>query len=525
MAPTNIPDLKANLANLVRWFSSASSLVNRPDRILALKRRADQIPERVQELERAYQGILASTQDPKIVESVNSDYDYVMSAVDEISEAVSRLDLTTPPTSTGLAEPISTERLPPLGVPHFDGSLDAWTNFITLFDSIVHRRKDLSEAQKLGYLFISLGGEPLTLIKHLDLSDPNYKIARDLLFRRYQNIRRIADLHVAAILNIPRLTSLNKLRTDLLNPVLVATNALKGMGFPVTEWSFILLHIVLNKLPNDVRARFEQLHGGNAATDVPTFDVLVNFLEGESRHFENVPAEPSPVPTRLRSVPLDSHPSRGFKGARGAPSFSRPHRVMSVERAEGCRVCRGANHPVLNCDQFRRDGLSRRRFLARRLGLCYYCLGTHRADQCSNPVPCSVCGGSHHPVLCVTERDRDSSAQQRNRNHNDTRHNIGTMSRTGGGSPHDQAVCTPSPRALVRQRSSPPRRNVRWANDRPGSTSPTPSAPAQVSIAERADRVPYRWPEPPIAEHPRLDRTFRNRRWAGDQVPPVAYTH
>ncbi|KAG5861530.1 hypothetical protein JTB14_008831 [Gonioctena quinquepunctata] len=72
-----------------------------------------------------------------------------------------------PPTNTSSAS-VTTEnvKLSVINVPTFSGDLEYWHSFISLYDSLIHKRTNLTDIQKLQYLLSSLTGDASSHIKH-----------------------------------------------------------------------------------------------------------------------------------------------------------------------------------------------------------------------------------------------------------------------------------------------------------------------------------------------------------------------
>ncbi|CAH0727168.1 unnamed protein product, partial [Brenthis ino] len=83
------------------------------------------------------------------------------------------------------------------------------------------------------------------LVQHLPIRDGSYEVARSLLTKRYHNERCLADAHIDQIMDLPVVSNTAQLRTELLNPLLIATNSLHRLGLPVAQWSYLLVRIVL----------------------------------------------------------------------------------------------------------------------------------------------------------------------------------------------------------------------------------------------------------------------------------------
>ncbi|XP_045489864.1 uncharacterized protein LOC123690513 [Pieris rapae] len=364
----------------------------------------------MKDLYKSYQALLELGLEPEVMDKVCADMDQAEDLADQIREAVGIIKLNSATQSNNLQSKDSLTfssgiigRLPKLDLPHFSGDLSQWVAFIHLFDSLVHSRGDLTSAQKLAYLLASLTGEAKGLVQHLALVDNNYDIARDLLMRRYQNIRRLADSHVNVILNLHSNVQSHNLRIQVLNPLLVAINGLRGLNLPVDSWSFILLHITLQKLNLDMRTRFEQAYGGDSTTHLPTFDELILFLEDECRRQDNVPA-PSTTP-----APISTRPRQQHMRLMRRPD-QRVYNVATQHSGKCCVYCRVPDHTVVSCQKFLALRFQARRNIARQRKWCYGCLGKHLASQCQVSRPCKQCNGNHHIILCGNMNGSPQSA-------------------------------------------------------------------------------------------------------------------
>lgn len=396
----------ARIAGVLRWLGSAVLNINRKDREQALLSRHEALDDQMSELYDAYRALLELSPESEYMDKINADVNQADDLADQIRQAVgviqNKYNNDSPcKYESDNCSPALISRLPKLDLPHFNGDLRQWVAYNNLFDSLVHSRKDLTAAQKLAYLLASLTGEAKGLVQHLDIVDANYDIARLLLQRRYQNVRRLADTHMSAILALPTLRTTHALRLQLLNPLLVAINGLKGLNLPVTTWSFILLHIVLNKLPLELRNRFEQEYGGDSATDLPQFDNLILFLEDECRRLENV------LPPEQCESNVNRHKVQQVRDRR-APAKLRDVRayntVSTPQQISRCAYCKGSNHGVSSCAKFKNLRWQARRNIVRQRNWCFGCLGNHFISQCQSAKPCHECQGRHHLLLCDNRR-------------------------------------------------------------------------------------------------------------------------
>lgn len=404
-----------------------------------------------------------------------------MRSVPDRATAVGDLDLPRP------------QRLPDLPIPRFSGRPDAWISFIDQFDSVVDARSDLLSTHKMHYLMSALSDEPKRLVQHLKVEAGNYSVARDLLKRRYHNTRVLADTYIAQIMSLPDISPrLTGLRVSFLNPLLTAYRCLERLELPVKHWSYILVHICFAKLPTDLRSRFERRHG-DGLRDLPTFDKLIDFLEEECRHHDNVGN------TSLVDA-LSSH-------AKPPPVVRTPRHFLVAEtdmREQKCSMCSSQSHYLRECKDFLDMSPRDRSIFVRRNGLCYRCLDKHTIASCMREYRCGTCRRpTHHTLLCFNDprnpvypsRVKPETRSVSFRSSPEPARPASPHSRTGGGSrsryynvnqssPRSSPPASPrgspppsssrtwhrdSNRSLNRYTSPPPRRNER--HERPPTTT------------------------------------------------------
>lgn len=446
----------------LQWLIDSADLLDRPEHVNRVSVRLLTVNTEFTSLEASYQRIIEladpeNNSENQILEAARKEYVRALEAFDKLMYEKLKQRRSTSG-STDESEPRSdghrfdsealVSRLPTLQLPIFTGDLDQWVGFNNLFDSLVDNRTDLSPSQKLAYLMSCISGEARGLIQHIKISDAGYKTARDLLMRRYQNSRHLADVHVGQIMNLPIISSnLIGLRSQFLNPLIMATNSLERLGFPVAEWSFLLLYIASTKLPPSIKTRFEQKYG--TETDViPTFSELVEFLETECRLLESTKRE------------FVSHNNREDQ----RPPRRHQNYAVAAAQVPCCAYCGESSHSVLNrCSRFRElTPVARKEFVTRKR-LCYFCLASHHYRDCRQVPQCDGCGSQkHHPLLCF---NRVGTAQPRVNNGASDRRSppraggSAEFYRRGGGGNR-----TRSPRMSPARAASPERRrNDQWS--------------------------------------------------------------
>ncbi|CAH0714738.1 unnamed protein product, partial [Brenthis ino] len=571
---TIVRDSYSGIVAHLRWFTSAAALVNREDRTEALLDRHEKCPTRLKEVEEHYQRFISHLDDVPLEsfpehrrEQVHEDYTQIMNLADDIAQRAREVLASragVPPHSAPLKTPVGLlTKLPNLDLPRFDGRLDTWLGFIGLFESLVDSRDDLGPSQKLAYLLSVLDGEARGLVQHLPIRDGSYEVARSLLTKRYHNERCLADAHIDQIMDLPVVSNTAQLRTELLNPLLIATNSLHRLGLPVAQWSYLLVRIVLKRLPVSLRARFEQGHARDEASPLPTFEQLLTFLEDECRMGDVMVASTpvgasSPRPTNQRRT------------AQTAPRGKLTSRFAVAQAARpDCRFCKSQGHKTAKCPEFAALHVAARRRIAQARGWCFSCLGDHYQRACPDTHPCPVCRGQHLKLLCANANGRRDHAGSPSGGYVSGRRDQ-SRSFESGSSPTRRADCAAVDRRHGSVRSptggyvsgrrdqsrsfesgSPPPRcaDCVAVDRRHGSAcSPTggyvsgrrdqsrslesrsPPLPSrdqsrspQVVYHDYCDASPVRLPSPPLAERPRLEsRNPRYGRSRGYKPPTMA---
>ncbi|KAI5636302.1 hypothetical protein NE865_10968 [Phthorimaea operculella] len=247
-------------------------MIGRDDREDALLKSALQADERVRVVSEHLTEclmLLEEAPNPEDKELVEGDVSQCLELAQDIAQAAAdisrRRDGKEKPFRGKVGQGLQVP-LPPVTVPVFAGDYADWPAFEDLYSSVVHTRTDITPAYKMAQLMSRLHGEPHELLTHLAVSDSNYEVAWKILTDRYRNKRLIVDRLLDQWLSIPTITRGTDLREKIFHPVSVAVSALERQGLPVAGYGYILVHTVLRRLPSEMVARFEQLHGASPRT-------------------------------------------------------------------------------------------------------------------------------------------------------------------------------------------------------------------------------------------------------------------
>lgn len=340
-------------------------------------------------------------------------------------------------------------RLPLIELPKFSGKLIDWVPFYDLFQSLVHERDNMSDAEKHYYLRASLESEALSIIRQLPMDEANYEVALNLLKGRYQNQRLLIDTYLDRITNLPVLQGHHSLRSDLFDPLRESVQALEALKVPVKEWSYLIVFITLQKLPMRIRALYEERYG-KSREDLPTLTQLMELLDEQCRLYQSV-SEPSWSRPSRQSPPL-----RGKKALTSGRS-SAPRASESASAARGrlhssehtyqvtsssCSFCQSSDHTLYRCSSFKAMSPRERKTWARNGGQCFKCLRKHYATECQQKNWCYYCKSpDHNSLLCLV---KDSKGQGSSSRVNTSE----TIATSVEGRPRNSPVRSPTPRQV-----------------------------------------------------------------------------
>lgn len=375
------------------WFVLSASMIKSKEYSTGvLSARLRKFEDHYSRLESAYENLLNNENDLELLKMYEKQFEKAAICYNQMDAMSAEYNCSqVSHTETDIR---TYSRLPVLDLHNFDGDAFEWYSFISMFNSLVLSRKDLTKTEMYHYLFSHMHKEPRMLIQHLPMIDESLDTALEILKSRYENKRMLVDRHISRILNLPTLTNVHSLRTHILNPLLESTRSLKNLGIPVEEWSYILLFIGLTKLPNDIKMRFEHRYGG-LNKELPKFDDLIDFLQQECHFIEmNYYSESyDRYSCNKRSTVNKTSPHRTTVGE----FRTKPPRIIN-----GCVFCSGTSHSISECFKFNNLSREERRLWVKSKNVCFRCFGNHSAVTCTRNVACYLCGNTgHHKLICT----------------------------------------------------------------------------------------------------------------------------
>lgn len=296
------------------------------------------------------------------------------------------------------ADTVSQVRLSKLIIEPFNGTILEFQSFIDQFNASVNRNSNLNDVEKLNYLKSLLTGAASETIAGLSMTDVNYKIAIDIITKRYGNKNLQIQAHVGQLLSIKTVSSIDnpaQLRT-LLDQVVINICSLEALGVAGDTYSAILLPILVSKLPQNIRIVWSKREG----LDADVHDLL-NFLSKEVKSLEiasnNIGLEIErpvvnhnisvaaalPCSSRNESAAINDNLNSTQDQCYGAPL---------------CIYCEG-DHSSGACQKV--TNIAKRRAIIRRTWRCYACLKKgHSTNNCQSKSRCVKCKGFHHTSIC-----------------------------------------------------------------------------------------------------------------------------
>ncbi|GBN51506.1 hypothetical protein AVEN_246686-1, partial [Araneus ventricosus] len=167
-------------ASLTRLENTAEDLMLKNEILISL--------QRLEELIKEYEKLDAevSFEDTEIVEFEDRYFSLKLKLQNKIDALnVSHSTTVERQNSSVVVQSNSNYRLPKLNVPVFSGKFEDWMNFKDLFVSTVQSETSLGNSQKFQYLKALLSDEPVSLIKHIPLSNDSYEESWGKLMDRY----------------------------------------------------------------------------------------------------------------------------------------------------------------------------------------------------------------------------------------------------------------------------------------------------------------------------------------------------
>ena len=136
-----------------------------------------------------------------------------------------------------------------LNIQPFDGVI---TNWVTFWDSYIHKNTELLDIDKFNYLKSLLTN---CAIRGLALTSVNYSEAIALLHKCFGNKQKIIDQHMEALLNLEAVQSIHNVKAlrRLYDVIETHIRGLRTLGIDSDSYGSLLSSLLLNKIPAEMR--------------------------------------------------------------------------------------------------------------------------------------------------------------------------------------------------------------------------------------------------------------------------------
>ncbi|KAI8440876.1 hypothetical protein MSG28_009178 [Choristoneura fumiferana] len=282
-------------------------------------------------------------------------------------------------------------KLPTIQIPRFSGQYDEWLEFHDLFVSLIHESTSISDIQKFHYLRASLEGAAAQVVKSLEFSARNYKIAWDLLCDRYDNKRLLVQNHIQALfaLEPTKKESYQSIR-KIIDTFAKNLRALDTLGEPTASWDTLIIYIMSTKLDPRTLREWEEYKSDAKTIKLKQF---TSFLKNRADLLETL--------YMSNNSPSTSAKADKYKSAehyKGLAAFTQTNQTHYTLNKYICPLCK-QNHRIYRCDQFLGQSVNERADSVRKLKLCENCLRPgHQARVCRLG-PCMKCSQRHNTTL------------------------------------------------------------------------------------------------------------------------------
>ncbi|XP_055623031.1 uncharacterized protein LOC129766488 [Toxorhynchites rutilus septentrionalis] len=285
--------------------------------------------------------------------------------------------------------PLVIQQSLPRVIPTFDGRYEHWEKFKIMFRDVVDRSNEPPRI-KLYHLEKALVGEAAKLIDARTLNEGNYDRAWQLLEERYENKRRLIDLHIRGLLSMQKIVKENY--NELQKLVETFSNHVENLKFLGQDFTGVSEQIAVYLLAQSIDDETKKLWEATIRRDeLPNFDLTVQFLKDRVSILERCqPTEEIKFKQqRIYSNPSSEEPSIQRFNSANSPA---------VQQSQ-CDFCSNI-HPSYKCLEFNSSTLSQRLLKVKERNCCFNCLRRgHRVIECPSKRTCIKCQRKHHTLL------------------------------------------------------------------------------------------------------------------------------
>ena len=165
--------------------------------------------------------------------------------------------------------------LPTIELPHFDGDLEKYEEFIDSFEAIVENHPGIQDVEKFIFLKLHLEKDAKDLLEGFSTTNKEYGEAFKLFKDTYGKKSLLKQVKISKLLNIEPCDGKHSLRSTY-NQI----RSLEGLEIDAEDHSLFLNPIVLSKLPRDIIKKWYRKHNDS-------INHLLQFIQEEVESTES----------------------------------------------------------------------------------------------------------------------------------------------------------------------------------------------------------------------------------------------
>ncbi|XP_033762684.1 uncharacterized protein LOC117344144 [Pecten maximus] len=287
-------------------------------------------------------------------------------------------------------------KLPKLILPTFDGDILQWKTFWDSFQSTIHFNICLTDIHKFSYLKAQLHGQASRCIEGLPITNDSYLQAVDILLQRFGQTHKVTNAYMEHLINIPAPRfSASSLRSfhDKIESYI---RGLKSLGQCEESFGSLLVPIIKNKLPPNVRQNITRDNGG----DNWELKSLREAISKEVPILEAGETEPGVVPTATFVTGTSD-----TKKTKSKPQY-KPYTNAYFRKP--CLFCRESHSPN-QCTNV--TNYKERIDIVKSKNVCFNCFGSHKVSNCHSKFKCKKCGKRHRSSICNDQLPQPSNPE------------------------------------------------------------------------------------------------------------------
>ncbi|XP_067211617.1 uncharacterized protein [Linepithema humile] len=225
---------------------------------------------------------------------------------------------------------LSLSHLSPIKIPSFFGNFEEWESFCDRFQSLIINNTEISAFARMHFLTSSLTGRALESIKNIPVTANNFESAWKTLVSRYENKRRLIEMHISSLMNLPTVSRENSSELiELIDKVNRALASLKNLNRSLDNLvSDILVYSVTQKLDPVTRKAWKFKRDDDST--ISEYEELKKFILSRSRTLDELNPTSSSKASRVQKV---------------------SSATASATTTPACPLCK-ASHFINKCPQF-----------------------------------------------------------------------------------------------------------------------------------------------------------------------------